>query len=292
MQGEQWEPFFGGGGHHPGWALARKNWLRAKRAEGQFAVQLRQIARQIDVIVRGLWSGPGSDTSAIEQMLRRYADLIEPWARATSERLITEVSRRDAASWHELGKRISRSLRQEIETAPTGPALRELMDVQTGLIKNMPLEAEQRIHELAMSAVTGGRRWEQVAEEILGQGNVSRSRANLIARTEVGRAATTLMETRAVHVGSPGYIWRTALDRDVRPRHKKLEGSFHSWAEPPVAGEQGERAHPGAIYNCRCFPEVVIAEGDISRKQGVQPRNPEYLAALREQGYSTGTAFE
>jgi hypothetical protein len=27
-----------------------------------------------------------------------------------------------------------------------------------------------------------------------------------------------------------------------------------------VAGEQGEHAHAGMIYNCRCYPEPVIPE--------------------------------
>jgi SPP1 gp7 family putative phage head morphogenesis protein len=273
---------------HPGWQAARRNWLRTRRVERQYATQLRRIARNIGEIVSGLWQGEGESTVAIEEMLRRYAEIIEPWARSVSERMLAEVARRDAASWQELGRRVNRALRQEIATTPTGPAINELLEAEVGLIKNMPLEAEARIRELAAAAVTGGRRWPEVAEEILKQENISRERANLIARTETGRAATTLVEARAVHVGSPGYIWRTARDPAVRPLHHELEGTFHRWNDPPVAGSQGELAHPGAIYNCRCFPEIVIGEGDIGRQQGPRPRSPAFLEALRQAGYGGG----
>jgi SPP1 gp7 family putative phage head morphogenesis protein len=275
----------------PGWREARRNWQRARRAERQFAVQLRQVARQIGSFVQ-MWT-PGSSTAEVEAILRRYSDLLEPWAKASAERLIAEVARRDAASWQELGKRVNRALRQEIETAPTSLALSELLAAQTGLIKDMPLEAEQRIRELSMAAVSGGRRWEDISKEILDQENVSRARANLIARTETGRASSVLTEARAVHVGSPGYYWRTSLDADVRPAHKRLEGSFHRWDSPPVASEPSQREmryHPGAGPNCRCYAEPLMPDEAIG--QGRRPRNPAYLAALRAQGYTTGAAFE
>jgi SPP1 gp7 family putative phage head morphogenesis protein len=261
-------------------------------------VQLRHIARQIGVIVRGLFrpndpADPG--WSAIAEALRAYERLIEPWARATATRMVADVARRDAASWHRLGQQVNRALREEIATAPTGPAVHGLLEDQVDLITSLPREAAQRVQELALDAVTGGKRWTEVAQAVLASGEVSRSRANTIARTETGRAATALVQTRAEHVGSPGYIWRTARDRDVRPRHRQLEGTFHRWNEPPLASEPGQQEmhyHPGSGPNCRCFPEVVIGEGDITRQQGPRPRSAEYLAALREQGYTTGTAFE
>ena len=109
-------------------------------------------------------------------------------------------------------------------------------------------------------SMTTGTRAKETVAEILKTGEVTRSRAMLIARTETGRASTAMTEARAQYLGSEGYIWRTAKDGDVRKEHKKLEGKFFRWSEPPVSGSSGERSHPGAIYNCRCYPEVVIPE--------------------------------
>jgi hypothetical protein len=80
---------------HPGWRQARENWLRSRRAERQYGVQLRHIARQIGIIVRGLFR-PDDPTdpgwSAITEALRAYERLIEPWARATATRMIADVA--------------------------------------------------------------------------------------------------------------------------------------------------------------------------------------------------------
>ena len=126
---------------------------------------------------------------------------------------------------------------------------------------SLPLDAAQRVHELTTGALYEGARANEIAAEIMKTGEVTRSRANLIARTEVGRSATTLTQARAESVGSVGYIWRTARDYDVRQRHKELEGTFHAWNDPPVATDPGQRpirAHAGSIFNCRCYAEPVL----------------------------------
>jgi len=291
----EWEPFFGGRGRHQGWAQRRGEWVSARRAETQFSVRLRRIARHIQDIIQGLFN-PDDPTdpgwNQIQTALQQYEQMIEPWAVRTSARMLADVSRRDAASWHSFGQQINRALREEIATTPTEPALSQLQQSQVHLIRSLPRQAAQRIHQLSLEAVIGGRRWNEIAKDVLNQGNVSIAKANLIARTETSRAATSLLRARAEHVGSVGYIWRTARDKDVRRIHKALEGTFHRWSDPPIAGERGELAHPGQIYNCRCWPEVVLAEGDIARKSGKRPMNPAYLEALRKQGYTTGAVFE
>jgi SPP1 gp7 family putative phage head morphogenesis protein len=302
-----WSPFFDpkpgrpgyglkGRGAHQGYQEARRAAIRARRAENQFAVQLRRIARMIGHIVTGMATpDEPSGLQRIVAALQDYGRLITPWANATAERLLADVSRRDAAGWHQLGQSINRALREEIAGADIGPHVQRLIAETTDFITSLPYDAAERVQRLAMEAVTGGKRWEDIAQELYASGEVSLSRANLIARTETSRAATTLQQVRAEHVGSEGYIWRTARDRDVRVSHKDLEGSFHKWSEPPVATDPGQRevrAHPGQIYNCRCFPEIVLPGMDISARLGPQARNPAYLEALRAAGYTEGAAFE
>jgi len=148
------------------------------------------------------------------------------------------------------------------------------MNEQVELITSLPLDAAQRVHELAVGSLYTGARAKEISTEILKTGDVTRARANLIARTEVGRAATTLTKVRAQHVGSEGYIWVSSHDGDVRPAsgtknfakyntlamgsHRALDGTFHRWDDPPVASPKGERAHAGCIYNCRCWARPVL----------------------------------
>lgn len=235
----------------------RSGFFAARKAEVQYAKALRGIARQVGIIVSGF--GP-DDPVGMQDALRRYAEAIDPWAKATAARMLADVSRRDEAAWAEISNEMSRALRDEIRMAPTGTLMKQLMAEQIVYIKSIPLDAAQRVHGLVIRGMEGAIRADEIAERINQSGHVSKGRANLIARTEVARAASTLVEARATYVGSEGYIWRTAEDADVRKLHRKHNGKFFRWDAPPVAGSNGERAHAGQIYNCRCYPEPVIPE--------------------------------
>ncbi|MBU66431.1 MAG: phage head morphogenesis protein [Cupriavidus sp.] len=176
--------------------------------------------------------------------------------------MLTEVNRRDESAWMQNAADLSRALRQEIRTAPTGATMQALMAEQVTLIKSIPLDAAKRVHTLTIEGIEDSTRAAEISKAIQASGDVAKSRADLIARTEVSRTASTLTEARALHVGSPGYFWRTAADSDVREDHRELEGKFIPWDQPPIADKRtGRRAHAGCIYGCRCYPEPVIPEG-------------------------------
>lgn len=153
---------------------------------------------------------------------------------------------------------LSRELRLEIRAAPTGATMQALMAEQVTLIKSIPLEAAQRVHKLTIEGIEDSTRASEISKAIQASGDVAKSRADLIARTEVARTASTLTEARALHVGSPGYFWRTSHDGDVRESHKKMEGKFVAWSDPPTI--DGMTGHAGQFPNCRCYTEPVIPE--------------------------------
>lgn len=238
----------------------RKIWAHVKRAERSYSRNLRSISRQIGVITKELAPHPDS----LEAMLREYAQMLVPWARSVASRMLSEALRRDDAAWNRLSKTMSRALAEEIRGAPIGGRLRELQQQQVTLITSLPLEAAERVHALALEIrVSTAGRAKELAAAILASGDVSKARANCIARTETARVASNLTQARAEFVGSEGYIWRTAGDLDVRKLHQKLNGQFVRWDAPPVAGKSkaGEiRAHAGCFPNCRCYAEPVVPE--------------------------------
>jgi SPP1 gp7 family putative phage head morphogenesis protein len=111
------------------------------------------------------------------------------------------------------------------------------------------------IQNKAIEAVVTGGRAEPFAKEIAASGDVSRSRANLIARTERD-VQPARDQARALSIGSNGYIWRTAEDGDVRHSHREMEGKFVEWGRPPTL--DGMTGHAGELPNCRCYKEIVF----------------------------------
>lgn len=195
----------------------------------------------------------------LQRLLDQYAEAITPWASSVAKYMLADVDRRNERAWKQAGKEIGRELRNEIMYAPTGQAFTMLLNEQVTLIKSLPVEAGERVHALTVEALTTGRRADAIAKEIMNTEGVTKSRATLIARTEVARASSLLTEARARYVGSEGYIWRTAGDGDVRDSHAEMEGKYVRWDSTPRLSD-GTRTHAGQIYNCRCYPEPVLPD--------------------------------
>lgn len=230
------------------------------RIEREFGVHLRKIATKVGHLVEQFDPNDHAEMTELEHMLQQYAEIIKPWARAVSRRMLTDVSRKDEREWKKVSKSMSESIRAEIHRRnPTGQMLRRLHAEQIDLITSLPLEAAQRVHDLTIKNLSDSGRASEIAKEIMRTGEVTTSRATLIARTEVARSSSLLVESRAKSIGSEGYIWRTSLDHDVRESHKKMEGKYVPWNKPPTLID-GTTTHAGQIYNCRCYPEPVIPD--------------------------------
>ncbi len=238
---------------------AKSAFLRARKAEVQYARQLRKVARHIGDLVMGLFDAAAPASAGIvERALRRYAPTIEAWAGSVGGRMVADVAARDRKAWMAVSREMGAAIHREIENAPTGAILRERLKEQVSLITSLPTEAADRVHQLTVEGLSNGTRASEIAAEIMRSGEVSAARANLIARTEVSRTATAFTEVRAQSIGSDGYIWRTADDTDVRDSHRGMAGKFVPWKSPPTL--DGMTGHAGQFPNCRCYPEPVIPD--------------------------------
>ncbi|MBB3004371.1 SPP1 gp7 family putative phage head morphogenesis protein [Paraburkholderia tropica] len=236
-----------------------RNPVKTQRIEQRYALQLRKVAQQVGSIISPFTPGDMSAVPTIEQLLKAYSDMLKGWATQTASNMLMDVALRDEHAWQTMARELSAGLRQEIRNAPTGQVMKALLAEQVALIQSIPLEAAQRIHRLTLEGIEDSTRFQEIAKEIQRSEEVSTSKAVLIARTEVSRSATTLTQARAVSIGSEGYFWETSHDGTVRSDHRELDGKFFTWDNPPVADKRtGARAHPGCIYNCRCWARVAL----------------------------------
>lgn len=232
--------------------------LTARAAESVYARRLNQVARQIDAIVKGL-APEGSPTARqierIRSALEQYAVILTPWAESVASYMVAEIGRRNERAWRSMSEEIGKALVVELTQAPTGRIFDDLMREQVKLIRSIPLDMAQRVHELTIAGMTEGRRASSVAAEIMRTGEVARSKAMLIARTETSRTASNFVQARATYAGSEGYIWRTSEDGDVRPTHRAQNGKYIRWTNPPKTDKGLAPYHAGCGPNCRCYPD-------------------------------------
>ncbi|MGI4901300.1 MAG: phage head morphogenesis protein [Janthinobacterium lividum] len=233
-----------------------RNPVKTKRAELRYGAQLRQVAEQVGAIIRPFTPGDMNQVPTIERLLGAYADMLQGWATQTASNMLMDVALRDRSTWAEHAKEMSRGMREEIRSAPTGSVLRALLAEQVGLIQSIPRDAAQRVHRLTLEGLEDSTRASEIAKEIIRSSDVAKSRATLIARTEVSRTATSLTQARAQSIGSPGYVWTTSHDTDVRASHKAMDGRMVAWDSPPTL--DGLTGHAGCVPNCRCWPKVIL----------------------------------
>jgi SPP1 gp7 family putative phage head morphogenesis protein len=256
--------------------LARERFKKIRKAERSYRSQLQKLGANVGSIIHKYapTGNVAGHMTSIRKALEEYARAIRPWAHSITEKMHSEVKQRDGKAWIELSREMGQHLTREINSVQMQRELDALMDEQVDLITSIPVDASARVHKLALKSASGAMRPEAIAKEIAKSGDVSISKAREIARTEVSRTQTMITQVRAKRLGSEGYIWRTSGDEDVRPAlslpakerasfkgsHRKLEGTFHRWDKPPISGQKGERAHPGCIYNCRCWAEPVLPD--------------------------------
>jgi SPP1 gp7 family putative phage head morphogenesis protein len=181
--------------------------------------------------------------------------------------LFTDAGRtwRQAAHTNSKGHMIYQALMKEMK-GPLGLLVNQEIERNAGFIKSLPLDIAKHVNEHILTESLKGKRSSDIANEIKALfPEKSKARANLIARTEVGKTSTALTQARSQILNIPAYIWRTSEDSRVRKAHEKMDGVIVFWDDAPnaekIAHEKNVKHgpyHSGCIWNCRCYPEVLL----------------------------------
>ena len=230
--------------------------------ERRYRNALERVADAIDKMIDA-WDGRNVD--ALAQDIANQSLRIEPWARRTAADMLHGAAMADKRRWQAMSESMSGSMRAMLKkvgnASPTGAAYNRLLDDQVHLIKSMHTDQAERVHEIVREAHLTSIRANDTARIVrelwLKTGTqAGKAKAQLIARTESSRAASSLTQVRAESIGSKGYIWRTIKDTDVRKSHRELDGTYIPWDSPPTTDNL--TGHAGCVPNCRCYPEPVL----------------------------------
>lgn len=144
------------------------------------------------------------------------------------------------------------------------PALLEkvnlLTTANTQLIKSISSQYLDKVQTAVTQSVMTGKLNADLAKEIRQIGNVTKSRARLIARDQSSKLNATLTQVRHQDVGIKKYRWSTSGDERVRTSHAENDGKIFSYDDPPATG------HPGHEINCRCVQIPVLDEKSVQEK--------------------------
>lgn len=223
-----------------------------RAAERHFARQMKGVAGQIAAILKGA----GSPEIQIS-LLRQYGLALGGWASAAAENMLAGVAKATWRAWAHRSSRIGEALQSQMNTRLSSQSanLKTMIEASASAIRTLPDNIADKIPDLVANAYASGERAEALADKIQGLGDIARSDALRIARTEVSRAQTGYLKMTSLAAGRRGYIWHTSEDGDVRPEHAAMNGQYVFWDEPPSIG--GRPCHAGEDYNCRCWAEPI-----------------------------------
>lgn len=230
--------------------------LPTKKDSLGYERSLRKVARMVGTFFEHYDPEDPDSLNQIEDALRRYSEALGDWAISTGYRMLDGVNRKNRQEWFEHSDTLGRELTKVIDGSNIGETMKALLAEQVHYITSIPLDAAQRAQEIARKSLVEGTRTEDLVKEIMRSGEVSESRATLIARTETARASSILTQARAQAVGCTHFVWHCVHDNRTRPSHREMDKRVCEYANPPIV--DGQPLIPGQTYNCRCHAAPVI----------------------------------
>lgn len=127
---------------------------------------------------------------------------------------------------------------------------------QVALIKSLPQQYLDRVEQAVIAGIQSGAGYfnEELDEALAKIENLTRNRAKLIARDQIGKVNSRISQVRQESLGITHYTWVSMRDPAVRGapnyysfyNHNKRDGMVFEWRNPVGDG------HPGQPINCRC----------------------------------------
>lgn len=136
-------------------------------------------------------------------------------------------------------------------------ALKKATKANVDLIKSIPDQYLEKVRKAVYENVSAGMRFEGIEKLITHVGDVTESRAKLIARDQTSKMNGAFNRIQQVSLGIDRYQWQTAGDERVRETHAENDGKIFYWDDPPE-----ETGNPGDDVECRCFGIPIFVDED------------------------------
>jgi SPP1 gp7 family putative phage head morphogenesis protein len=183
----------------------------------------------------------------------------------------------NAASWREAAFKSTRAgdiwkaLKKELRATGVGHRIDQVVAANAHMISSVPLKIAESITAYAAKVEQRGGRASEIEAEVRRMSpSLAKSRIQLIARTEVGKAESAVTRARSEEIGADWFQWSTAEDERVRPSHKNLNLVLVRWADLPqpemLIGERSTLGPgaPGEFPNCRCASLPLISLDEVT----------------------------
>lgn len=140
-------------------------------------------------------------------------------------------------------------------------------------IKSINRDCLREMEQVVMESFTVGKTIRQMSKDIQNRFDVTKSKARLLARDQMGTLNSQITQTQHRSAGVSEYEWSDSGDERVRDCHAELNGKKFRYDEPPAMWYMtkhgrvytGRHCNPGEDYQCRCIAKPVFDIDTINR---------------------------
>jgi SPP1 gp7 family putative phage head morphogenesis protein len=188
-----------------------------------------------------------------EHIIAGLENMLESDAQMRSNRnvLAQAFSHIDKATCEGLEKQLECLTGQSLWLGVHATSLLEsFVDEHLKLIKSVQREHLDKIGLAIKRGIREGRLHKDITKDIRQMTDISKRRAQLIARNAPLQYSGALTKHHQMSAGIKQYRWQTSHDERVRASHKSREGKVFAWDSPGP--------HPRSEVNCRCDAVPVL----------------------------------
>lgn len=193
----------------------------------------------------------------------------------TAQRLSLQVVRRNLETVDErlkksiedsIGVDISPILHQE----QIAEAMRVATDANLALITSIPPKYFEKLDAIITQNFVDGVSLQSMWKSVQHIGDITESRAKLIARDQTSKMNGAFNRVRQTSLGIRKYIWIGMQDGRERETHEANNGTVCEWDNPPE-----ETGNPGDDVNCRCtgapYFDLDAMEAELDAEEDGRP---------------------
>lgn len=211
----------------------------------------------------------------LSRINRRFESLnINSFSEKLANGFLSRLSRNNQKSMSSNIKNVTGiDLAGQINSSDVDKLLNIKISENVALITSFKNGFVEDIGKIIRDNVLDGQRSTRLITEIKERGNVSQSRAKLIARTETSKVNAQITQLRAEALGSRTYVWSTVIDERTRRDHVVMDGLTCQFGDNTTFSDDGGKTWrkrseiggveilAGDIYNCRCTPLPIVNFG-------------------------------
>lgn len=183
---------------------------------------------------------------------RRFNEASQPVAQEFAEKAMTaaDISLRDAL------RQKGFSVEFQMSRA-ANDVFQATIGENVGLIKSIASEHLQDVQGLVMRSVQQGRKLDDLTQDLQKRYQVTRRRAEFIARDQNNKATATITRVRQQSLGITQAKWmHSAGGKHPRQSHVEANGKVYDVDKGMYI--DGAWIRPGELPNCRCVAQSVI----------------------------------